>query len=548
MKIALVILCAALGAACLPAQVRPGEAADEGSIEGTVINGVTKEAVRKAQVTIVPGNVPQAITDANGRFIFRKLAPGTYSLLAQHPEYPLMVSGMAAASPLSVTLGPQEKKSDLVMALTPGASISGRVMDEDDRPISGCSVQTLQFAPGTSKLYGTRGETSDDRGEYRIHGLGRGHYYVSVQCGQPLPVAHGFVRRGSDVDLSERRYATEFYPDSPDPSGASRVMVAAGANVTGIDFHMHAASTVTVHGRLNGDADALRLSPRVELVSRDPLLSGMVRFAASVNAQTGAFVIHAVPAGAYNLTAVAQDTRRVYEASIPVDIGADPPQPIDLPLIPGGEFTGTLEIEGEPPRPPIESLRIRVTPVDAEFSGAWPEVKVESDGTFSISGVVAGRWCLRVENARGYVKSLSVSGQEVHGCVFHAFPGAGGVMRAVVSTKMASVEGTVSGMTPQQPNSAVLILISEDPEGQWQPRTAATGADGHFSLTGIAPGRYRLYAASGMEGAALQQNPRVLKALEGRSTSVELEAGTRSTVQGQLISGEDIVLAFQEVE
>jgi hypothetical protein len=548
MKIALVILCAALGAAGLAAQVGPGEAADEGSIEGTVINGVTKEPVRKAQVTIVPGNVPEAITDANGHFIFRKLASGTYSLLAQHPEYPLMVSGMAAASPLSVTLGPQEKKSDLVMALIPGASISGRVMDEDDRPVSGCSIQTLQFAPGTGRLYGTRGETSDDRGQYRIHGLGRGHYYVSAQCGQPLPTAHGFAPRGSDVDLPERRYATEFYPDSPDPSGASRVMVAAGANVTGIDFHMHATSTVTVHGRLSGDADALRLSPRVELVSRDPLLSGMVRFAASVNAQTGAFAIHAVPAGAYYLTAVAQDRRRVYEASIPVDIGADAPQPIDLPLIQGGEFTGTIEIEGDAPRPPMESLRIRVTRLDADFSGAWPEAKVESDGTFSLSGVAAGRWCLTVENARGYVKSLWVSGQEAHGCVFHAFPGTGGVMRAVISTKMASVEGTVSGMTPQQPNGALLILVSEDPEGPWQHRTAGAADDGHFSLTGITPGRYRLYAASGMEGAALQQNPRVLKALEGRATSIELEAGARSTVQAQLISGEEIMQAFQEVE
>jgi hypothetical protein len=274
----------------------------------------------------------------------------------------------------------------------------------------------------------------------------------------------------------------------------------------------------------------------------------MVRFAASVNAQTGAFVIHAVPAGAYTLTAVAQDKRRVYEASIPVDIGAAPPQPIDLPLIPGGEFTGTIEIEGDAPRPPIESLRIRVTPLDADFSGVWPEAKVESDGTFSVSGVVAGSWCLRVENARGYVKSLSVSGQEVHGCVFHAFPGSGGVMRAVVSTKMASVEGTVSGMTPQQPNSIVLILVPAEPDAQGQPHTAGAGADGHFSLTGIAPGRYRLYAASGMEGLALQQNPRVLKALEGRATSVELEAGARSTVQAQLISGEEIVQAFQELE
>jgi hypothetical protein len=103
-------------------------------------------------------------------------------------------------------------------------------------------------------------------------------------------------------------------------------------------------------------------------------------------------------------------------------------------------------------------------------------------------------------------------------------------------------------MTPQQPNSTVLILVSEDPDAEGQPRTVQAGADGHFSMTGIAPGRYRLYAASGMEGAALQQNPRVLKALEGRAARVELEAGARSTVQAQLISGEEIMQAFQEVE
>jgi hypothetical protein len=146
------------------------------------------------------------------------------------------------------------------------------------------------------------------------------------------------------------------------------------------------------------------------------------------------------------------------------------------------------------------------------------------------------------------VISLSASGQEVHGCAFHVFPGAGGVMRAVVSTKMANVEGMVSGMTPQQPNSVLLILVSEEADAQGQSRTVRASADGHFSMTGIEPGRYRLYAAGGMEGAVLQQNLRVLKALEARATRVDLESGGRSTTQAQLIPGEDIAQAFQEVE
>ena len=549
MRLTPVILGAAFWVASVPAQVTQGGPADEGSLEGTVINAVTKEPVRKAQVTLVPGNVPPGITDANGHFLFSKLPPSTYTLHAQHPEFPLIVSGLAATSPLMVTLGPQEKKSDLVLSLTPGASISGRVMDEDGRPIPSCNVQTLQFAPGPGgrRLYGTRGDTSDDRGDYRVHGLARGRYYVSMQCGQTLPVAHGLVRRGSEADLPEQRYATEFYPDSPDPSGGSWVMVAAGANVTGIDFHMHPTSTVTIHGRINADADAMSLKPHVELVSRDPLLSGMVRFAASVNAQTGAFVIPAVPAGAYTLVAAAHDKNRVYEASVPVDIGADPPQPIDIPLIPGGQFTGTIELEGDPSKTPIESLRVRLTPLDAEFSGSWPEARVEKDGTFSLSGVVAGRWCLNVENVKGYVKSLLVGGQEVRGCAFSVFPGAGGAMRAVVSTKLASVEGTVSGMTSQQPNT-LLILVSEEPDAQAGPRSIRAGADGRFSMTGIEPGHYHLYAAGGMEATALQQNPRVLKALEGRATRVDLEPGGRATTQADLIPGEDIAQAFQQVE
>jgi hypothetical protein len=67
-------------------------------------------------------------------------------------------------------------------------------------------------------------------------------------------------------------------------------------------------------------------------------------------------------------------------------------------------------------------------------------------------------------------------------------------------------------------------------------------------MTGIEPGHYHLYAAGGMEATALQQNPRVLKALEGRATRIDLEAGVRATTQVDLIPGEDIAQAFQQVE
>src|SRR5437868_356198 len=89
-----------------------------GSIEGTVINEVTREPVRKAQVALGSANTLPAVTDATGRFAFRNLGPGTYWPQASHPLFPQPTSVMQAR-PVSVTLGQDEQKHDLVIALTP---------------------------------------------------------------------------------------------------------------------------------------------------------------------------------------------------------------------------------------------------------------------------------------------------------------------------------------------------------------------------------------------------------------------------------------------
>ncbi len=99
MRLACFVLCLAVGAPHVAAQEVSSAPAPEGLLEGVVINEVTKEAVRKAQVTLSPGNAAPAVTDANGHFAFRNLAAGTYMLHAQHPEYPVIVAGLAAARP-----------------------------------------------------------------------------------------------------------------------------------------------------------------------------------------------------------------------------------------------------------------------------------------------------------------------------------------------------------------------------------------------------------------------------------------------------------------
>lgn len=554
------LVCYAILAARLTAQ-GPAAPSGQSSIEGTVINEVTREPVRGAQIVVgSETGVPAAITDANGRFTFRNLPPGTYFLQAQHPEFPLITTGLAAGHPLVVTLIPDEQQRGLVIPLTPGGSITGRILNEDGKPVSGCYTQALRYAPGQpgNALSGLQSAGSDRRGEYRLRGLARGHYYVAVQCGDAIPVAaaaehptsSSATRRAPDGEPPTQKYALEFYPGTPDFAAAARLMVEAGANLSGIDFRLRPTSTVTIRGRLTGDPDALHRNPRVMLEPSDAALNSLVHYPARVDAATGEFRIEKVPAGVYTLVATAQDAARAWQAKDLVDIGpgSPVPAPIELPLIPASVFSGVVEVDGG--QPPPENLRIVLTPLDAENAGPAPTTKVEKDGTFSISGILSGRWRLEVVGAAGYLKSLSLGGQEVSATAFTVAPGAGGEMRIVMGTKMAQVEGTIDGVLPAEAGSAWVVLAPEDAAAIAKaPLYTSVDRAGRFHMSGLSPGRYRLYALAGPAAlTAFRQNPRVLQVIALRGKSLDVEPGGRATVELNVMPVEELAQALQEIE
>ena len=409
----------------------------KGSIEGSVMNDVTREPVRKAQVTL--GAFTPAVTDAGGRFVFRNLQPGNYQLLAQHPEFPPPIS--SARPPVMVTLAQDEQKRDIVIPLSPGASLSGRVLDEDGKPLPGCFIQALQFqtVPTGRILNNPRGASADDRGQYRLYGLARGHYYFFAQCPREIPAPHPFVRRGSVTDLPELIYAPAFYPGSPNLSGAARVMLNAGADLRGFDFQMRVISGVAVRGTLTGDPEALNHNLNVQLISREASLGNILRYGGELNPERRTFRIGRVPPGAYNLLATAQDKHFAYQAKVPIDIGARPPEPIELALVSGGELSGSIEFDGDLPAV-LENLQVRLTSLDSENGGQVHNAKVEKGGIFSLAGVLPGRFRLTVDGLPGYVKSLSCGDRQVSPYDFNVAPNASGTMRVVASTKMAIVE------------------------------------------------------------------------------------------------------------
>src|ERR1700732_1838852 len=121
---ALILLASALN---LAAQVigpltpsRPPSAAQtptgKASIEGTVVDLLTGQPIRKAAVMLQGRITLNAVTDTSGHFAFRLLPSGQYSVRASNENYP---EQRPARSQLALSLGEDEQKQDVKLELVP---------------------------------------------------------------------------------------------------------------------------------------------------------------------------------------------------------------------------------------------------------------------------------------------------------------------------------------------------------------------------------------------------------------------------------------------
>lgn len=97
--------------------------------------------------------------------VFHGVAEGAWRVIAHHPTY------SADPEPVEVP-GP-----DVTLTLEAGGSISGRVLDDERRPLAGAFViatPSLQRSADRTELRPARRARSDERGRFEIEGVGAG--------------------------------------------------------------------------------------------------------------------------------------------------------------------------------------------------------------------------------------------------------------------------------------------------------------------------------------------------------------------------------------
>ena len=509
-----------------------------GRIEGRAINAVTGESLRKTTVGIHGGTSDYTATsDGAGHFVIERIAPGSYTLTAEHQNFAMLNYGSNRPEHAGtlLTLSAGQSMTGIELKLVPFGVISGKVTDQDGDPVTGVPITVMHwvFMRGSRQLQAAGGGAStNDRGEFRIYNLAAGHYYLvarPVRSEMMMTDANTMRRMPARTEAPEA-YISTYYPSAPDVAAATQVTLTAGLEIPGLDIQLRRSRVHSIQGKISGLHTGHRYS--ISLMQQDSSSSanfGMGR-AAAVRPDDGSFVFRGVTAGRYVLYVMA-DNRMMGRQEIAM---ADSDvEGMVIPAMEPGGIKGRVLVEGNPAKPPnLKGMRISLTPVDGIVMNL-PNANTGADGTFSIDEVPADRYRVNCTALDGtYLKTIRWSGQVSNDGTVEMIGGGSALLELAFTPTTAAIDGDVKTDDDQpSPGTRILLVPSSGRETDF--RAVAADANGHFSFKGVAPGSYTALATDGAIYGML--DGQLLKALEKVTTAVSVDENGHTTTSLKLV-------------
>jgi Carboxypeptidase regulatory-like domain len=413
------------------------------TITGTVVDAKTMQPVRGAIVTAPqsgdgkPGTARIGFrTGADGKFILRGVAPGIVNFRVFKAGY--------ATGPIS-SVRPAvagEQIDNVVLTVPPGASISGRILDEAGQPITSVSV-TVRGVETTSVLgNGTRPNiaqpdggivTTDADGRYWIGGLSGGEYNVSVSF--PGGLAPAILRINSNRDVVFNGFGRQMAA-----SLQSATVKLDAAEEGTLDLVTRLPETEAVFGPAGeepgtGLVSGLVVDPRGRGVSNATLT--LVRgdptalFKAVTDA-SGRFVFDNVPPGAFRLTTQKAGYMSVASPAREAPLHIESKTRIEnlrLTLQRGGTISGFVTDQfGDPLAAAVMAISRETVVVDSPGLGSFNRgTATDARGRFRITGLNAGEYMVMASPTGAFTGAAAIhyrddAGQERKmsiGPVFH---------------------------------------------------------------------------------------------------------------------------------
>jgi hypothetical protein len=516
---------------------------DKCSVQGTVISSTTGEPVKKASVVLEPmgpGTNPYATTaDAAGHFLIDEVDAGRFRFVASRSGYIEPSSSHGKDKYITeFTLEKSQKMKEIVLKLAPQGVITGRILDEDGDALGNVTVSCLSIAykRGKRRLGINASSNTNELGEFRLAGLSAGKYVIGATVESHdwrQPVQERPIRSGRTA--GEEAYVVTYYPRTVNPNSASPIVLSAGAQVSGINITLMRNRTVTVKGHVS--TGTVSRQAYVILIPRAEERSPYVEIDRQIDPK-GNFEMDGIAPGSYILFAEGVGGKS-YRARMPLEVRDVNIGGIELELQPPAEIQGHLIVEDNGD---LKSKPLQLMLLSRADNDVGRRLRLQDESTFVIEEIgFEGPYDVLPgglpENM--YVKSIRLGEQDVLQTGFDFTPGVTEVLTLVLNPNGGQIEGSVTTAKDEPAAGAKVTLIPDADHRSYSRyyKTADADQNGRFSVKGVAPGEYKIYAWEDIEEGAYE-DPDFMKPHESDGHALSIKERAHETVQIKVIPAE----------
>ena len=507
------------------------------TVSGTVVSATTGTPLAQTRVTLTDTNnsrnVASLLTGEDGRFAFRRLGPGKYSLQGSRRGY--LTSGYQQHEQFwsAIVTGEELETQNLVLRLMPAAVLSGKVLDETGEPVRGAEVKLYleERTNGMTRVRPAGNTPTNDLGVFEFFSLSPGKYFVAVSAKPWYAVHPPSAPPGNTVfppvlvdKPLDVAYPTTYYGGSTSSDEASPILIKGGDRE---EIEISLAPVESLHLLFHVPEEGQQQGFQVPALEKRVFDSvDYVPIQGVSPVSPGVMELTGVPAGKYTvrIPAAQGQAAKFTEADIRNDgqeletNKAEPAASMKLTVeLPNGEPAPTqLALGLQDERGTIAAFNL----VGADGRVAFDDLAV---GSYKI---IAARTS---EKAYAVGRILAENGQAV-GPDVNVTEGAELQLRVTLIEGVASIQGIVK--RGDKPASGIMVvLIPASPESQQDLfRRDQTDSDGSFSLPDIIPGTYTVAAIEDAWDFDWSQ-PSALARYAQNGQPVTISAGKTGTIR-----------------
>jgi hypothetical protein len=474
-----------------------------------------------------------AATNTLGQFQIGGVVAGSYRLMAAKTG---LVAGEHGQNGVGrpgriVTLRDRQRLDRADISLSRGSVVTGTVTDPDGEPLEGLAMHVwrLRFWNGrriTEAATEVSVRRSDDRGQYRLHGLQPGTYYV-VAADDPSASSRG-------VSGAPRSY----YPGVPTIGEASTVRVDVG-----VDADVHMTFNPARTWRLEGIAS----DSEGNALERPLVLGGSTRAGVTMAPQLAAmsgkrFVFEHVTPGSYVIHAIQRlqsSDRLIQEFGMQfVEVTDHDNTGLQVTTTKGATVTGRIVVEGELTPGAGTPFAFDIVSADPDFAPPpgqfrpWT-VRFLTGGFFQVDGLSGPiRFTSPVPPGGWFLKSVDIGGRNAaeEPITFGTPNDWRGQVNVVFSSAGAEITGRVVNGRNEPVGTYAVVAFPVDRD-RWYTgsrfiKSAHPGEDARFAVGTLPPGDYYVAALDVLPEGSME-DPELLERLSTIGRRVALSAGQR---------------------